>query len=427
MPALVVLGAQWGDEGKGKIIDYLAEQAGMVVRYQGGNNAGHTVVVGDEEYKLHLIPSGILYADKICVIGSGVVVDPAVLIQELEYLWGKGIKTDNLRISDNAHVIMPYHCLLDKLEEEQKGEAKIGTTGRGIGPAYMDKVARVGIRIMDLLDPEAFQSKLETNLNYKNQLIEKIYGGKGFSVEEILEQYLGYAKIIKKYVADGSLLVNEAIDNQQKVLFEGAQGTLLDLDYGTYPYVTSSHPIAGGVCTGAGIGPTKIKRALGVVKAYTTRVGEGPFPTELKDELGDRIRQEGHEFGTTTGRPRRCGWLDIVMLRYATRLSGLDSMAVTKLDVLDKLATVKICTAYRYKGELMEHFPTSLKVLQECEPVYEEMPGWQQDTSKCQSYEQLPLKAKEYLARMKELCGVEINIVSVGPKREQTILVNECY
>jgi len=427
MPALVVLGAQWGDEGKGKIIDYLAEQASMVVRYQGGNNAGHTVVVGEEEYKLHLIPSGILYADKICVIGNGVVIDPAVLLQELDYLQKRGINTDNLRISANAHLIMPYHRLLDKLEEEQKGAGKIGTTGRGIGPAYMDKVARVGIRVMDLLDKEEFTVKLKANLLHKNKIIEQVYGGEGFKLEEILGPYLEYAKAIEKYVADGSLIVNEAISADQKVLFEGAQGTLLDLDHGTYPYVTSSHPIAGGVCTGAGVGPTRIKRALGVVKAYTTRVGEGPFPTELKDELGDKIRTEGHEFGTTTGRPRRCGWLDIVMLRYAVRLSGLDSIAVTKLDVLDKLPVIKICTAYRYRGEVLNHFPNNLKVLQECEPIYEEVAGWQEDTSKCASYDELPQKAKEYLVKMKELCGVEINIVSVGPKRAQTMLVYDCY
>jgi len=427
MPALVVVGAQWGDEGKGKIIDYLAEQASMVVRYQGGNNAGHTVVVGDQEYKLHLIPSGILYTDKICVIGNGVVVDPAVLLKELDYLEQRGIDTDGLRISASAHVIMPYHRLLDKLEEESKGEAKIGTTGRGIGPAYMDKSARVGIRMMDLLDEEVFAEKLKANLAQKNRIIEKIYGHQGFTLIEILEEYLDYAQRIKKYIIDTSLIINEAIDEHKKVLFEGAQGTLLDLDHGTYPYVTSSHPIAGGVCIGAGVGPTRIKRALGVVKAYTTRVGEGPFPTELLDKLGEQIRQEGHEFGTTTGRPRRCGWLDVVMLRYAVRLSGLDSIAVTKLDVLDKLPEVKICTGYSYQGQILNHFPTNLRILKDCYPVYEEMPGWQEDTTKCRTYQELPEKAKKYLARIEELCKVKINIVAVGPKREQTILLEDCY
>lgn len=427
MPALVVLGAQWGDEGKGKIIDFLAEQARMVVRYQGGNNAGHTVVVGDQEYKLHLIPSGILYPDKICVIGNGVVVDPAVLLQELEYLWARGINTDNLRISANAHIIMPYHRLLDQLEEKRKGDAKIGTTGRGIGPAYMDKSARVGIRMMDLLDQEEFTARLKANLTQKNRLIQQLYGEDGFTEEEILEEYLGYAERMRKYVTDSSLIINEAIDEDKKVLFEGAQGTLLDLDHGTYPYVTSSHPIAGGVTIGAGVGPTRINRVLGVVKAYTTRVGEGPFPTELLDDLGEQIRQEGHEFGTTTGRPRRCGWLDIVMLNYSVRISGLDSIAVTKLDVLDRLPIIKICTGYRYKGEILTNFPTNLKVLKECEPIYEEVAGWQEDTTKCRTYNELPEKARKYLARVSELCKVKISIVAVGPKREQTILLEDCY
>lgn len=427
MPALVVVGAQWGDEGKGKIIDFLAEQANMVVRYQGGNNAGHTVVVGDQEYKLHLIPSGILYPNKCCVIGNGVVVDPAVLLKELSYLEDRGIDTNNLRISANSHVIMPYHRLLDKLEEERKGEAKIGTTGRGIGPAYMDKSARIGIRMVDLLDKEVFTEKLQANLAQKNQIIEQIYGQKGFTLAEILDQYLEYAEQIRKYITDTSLIINEAIDQDEKVLFEGAQGTLLDLDHGTYPYVTSSHPIAGGVCIGAGVGPTRIKRALGVVKAYTTRVGEGPFPTELLDELGERIRQEGHEFGTTTGRPRRCGWLDVVMLRYAVRISGLDSIAVTKLDVLDRLPEIKICTGYSYQGQILPGFPTDLKVLKDCQPIYEEMPGWQEDTTKCRTYQELPKKAQEYLERIQELCKVTINIVAVGPKREQTILLENCY
>lgn len=427
MPALVVLGAQWGDEGKGKIIDYLAEQGDMIVRYQGGNNAGHTVVVGDQEYKLHLIPSGILYPDKECLIGNGVVIDPAVLLEELQYLWDRGVNTDKLRISNNAHIIMPYHKVLDKLEEESKGDKKIGTTGRGIGPAYMDKVARVGFRACDLLDKEFFATKLKVNLAYKNAIITEVYKEKALDYDEILDQYIEFGQKMAKYIDDGSLLVNKAIDAEKKVLFEGAQGTLLDLDHGTYPYVTSSHPTAGGVCSGAGVGPTRITGAVGVVKAYTTRVGEGPFPTELDDSVGEHLRCAGHEFGTTTGRPRRCGWLDVVMLRYAVRLSGLTGMAVTKLDVLDKLPIIKICTAYRYQGKLLEHFPNELRILEECEPVYEELRGWMTDTSKCKTFTELPELAQAYLRRMQELCGTEIKIVSVGPKRTQTMLLHECY
>ncbi|MHB1125579.1 MAG: adenylosuccinate synthase [Bacillota bacterium] len=421
MSSVVLVGAQWGDEGKGKVTDYLARQADMVVRSQGGNNAGHTVVVGEQEFKMHLIPSGILYPEKVCVIGNGVVVDPEVLIDELEYLEEQGISTANLRLSDIAHLIMPYHKRLDEVEEERRGANKLGTTRRGIGPAYMDKIARNGIRVGDLLDGEEFRQKLEQNLNIKNELLEKIYGAAGFALDEIYDSYMEYAERLRPYIVDTSLIVHRAIQAGSKVMFEGAQGTLLDVDHGTYPYVTSSYPIAGGACIGTGIGPTKIDRALGVAKAYTTRVGEGPFPTELHGESGDVIREKGKEFGTTTGRPRRCGWLDAVILRYAVRLNGLDYLAFTKLDVLDDLPKIKICTGYRYQGEIIEEFPHSLKVLTLCEPVYEEMDGWQQDLSNVREFSDLPVQAQRYIRRVEELAGAPMALIAVGPRRDQTI------
>lgn len=422
MATVVLIGAQWGDEGKGKITDYLAQQAQVIVRYQGGNNAGHTVVVGRQEFKLHLIPSGILYGEKLCLIGNGVVIDPEVLLEEMDYLEARGIDIGQLRISSQAHLIMPYHKRLDKAEEERRGEQKIGTTKRGIGPAYVDKYARKGIRVMDLLDEEEFIRLLERNLEEKNLLLEKIYQKPGFQKEEILERYLTYAQRLRPYVADCSLLLNEAIAAGKHVLLEGAQGTLLDIDHGTYPFVTSSSPVAGGACSGAGVGPTKITKVVGVAKAYTSRVGEGPFPTELLDETGRIIREIGQEFGTTTGRPRRCGWLDAVMLKYAVRVNGIDALALTKLDVLDTLETLKICVGYEYQGQLLTQFPHSLKILAQCKPVYEELPGWQQDLKHVRRYEDLPLNAQKYLARIEELTGVPIALVAVGPKREQTIL-----
>jgi len=424
LAAVVLIGAQWGDEGKGKITDFLAEQADIVVRYQGGNNAGHTVVVDNRELKLHLIPSGILYPDKICVIGNGLVIDPKILLEEVDYLEKQGVSTGNLRISGRAQVLMPYHRRFDELEEERKGENKIGTTKRGIGPAYMDKAARAGIRIVDLLDPDEFIPKLRRILADKNELLVKVYGVKPFTEDEMIEEYLGYADRIRGYVTDASLVINQAIEGCQNVLFEGAQGTLLDIDLGTYPYVTSSHPVAGGACIGAGGGPTRIDLVMGVVKAYTTRVGEGPFPSELLDETGNEIRQRGFEYGTTTGRPRRCGWLDIVMLRYARRVNGLDRIAVTKLDVLDGMAKVKICTAYEYKGKVITEFPDSLKTLSECRPVYEEMDGWLQDITGIERLERLPDNARRYLDRVTELTGLKVAIVAVGPKRSQTIVVD---
>lgn len=427
MSSIVLIGSQWGDEGKGKVTDYLAREAHMVVRYQGGNNAGHTVVVGEKEYKLHLIPSGILYPDKMCLIGNGVVVDPAVLIEELEYLDRSGINTDNLRISETAHVIMPYHRLLDQLQEERRGDYKIGTTKRGIGPAYMDKVARTGIRIIDLMEPEELKVILRRNVEEKNRLLKVLYGADGFDFNQVFDQYREYAEKIRPYVADTSVLINKAIDEGKHVLFEGAQGTLLDVDHGTYPFVTSSHPTAGGASTGAGIGPTKITKVVGVAKAYTTRVGEGPFPTELTDATGDHIREAGHEFGTTTGRPRRCGWFDAVIVRYAVRVSGISSLALTKLDVLDGLEKLKICTGYKYNGEIIKEFPHSLKVLEQCRPIYEELDGWREKTSNVRSYNQLPANAKRYLERLEELVGAKIAMVAVGPKRDQTIPVGKIF
>ncbi|WP_407306115.1 adenylosuccinate synthase [Desulfosporosinus sp. SB140] len=422
MAAVVLIGSQWGDEGKGKITDFLAEKANMVVRYQGGNNAGHTVVANGEEFKLHLIPSGILYQDKTCVIGNGVVIDPKVLLEELSYLEKRGIKTGKLLISSNAQVIMPYHLVLDGLEEEARGDNKIGTTKRGIGPAYMDKASRVGVRVIDLLDKEEFAEKLRRNLTEKNNLIVKVYGKEALKFEDIYETYLGYAEKLRSMVADSSLAIDECIQAGEKVLFEGAQGTLLDIDHGTYPYVTSSSPIAGGACVGAGVGPTRINRVVGVIKAYTTRVGEGPFPTELLDATGEEMRTNGHEFGTTTGRPRRCGWLDAVIARYAARVSGISDFAVTKLDVLTGLKTLKICVGYRVDGEVIYEFPQSQKIFKLCQPVYEELPGWQEDLTHVRKFEELPQAAQNYIRRIEELTGVPATLVAVGPGREQTIV-----
>jgi len=419
----VLIGTQWGDEGKGKITDFLAEKADLVVRYQGGNNAGHTVVVGE----LHLIPSGILYPDKICVIGNGVVIDPKVLKEELFYLKERGVYANNLRISLRAHIILPYHKKLDELEEEDKGDNKIGTTKRGIGPAYRDKASRTGIRVSDLLDKQLFAEKLALNLKEKNNLLEKIYGVEGFNFDDLYQEYLEYAEIIKPYAVDTSRLLNEAIENGLKILFEGAQGTLLDLDHGTYPYVTSSHPVAGAACIGAGVGPTKINKVIGVVKAYTTRVGSGPFPTELLDETGEFLRKQGYEFGTTTGRPRRCGWFDGVIARYAARVNGLSGLAVTKLDVLTGLDILKVAVGYRFNGEIIKEFPASLKELSQCEPVYEELPGWKEDITAAKKLSDLPENARNYLKKIEEITGVPITIISVGTRRDQTIILDQVF
>lgn len=427
MPGVVLVGAQWGDEGKGKITDYLAEKADLVVRYQGGSNAGHTVKVGEEEFKLHLVPSGILYPGKICIIGNGVVVDPQVLVAELEGLERRGVDTSGLRLSYRAHVILPYHKKLDEVEEERRGAGRLGTTRRGIGPAYVDKTARIGIRVIDLLDPEELREKLAFNLTEKNELFTKVYGCAPYSLEEILEEYLRYAERLRPLAADTGHIINQALREGKKVLFEGAQGTLLDLDQGTYPYVTSSYPVAGGACIGAGVGPKAIDAVIGVVKAYTTRVGEGPFPSEAKDTAGEYLRRRGAEYGTTTGRPRRCGWLDVVILRHAVEVNGLTGMALTKLDVLTGLDPVRICIGYLYEGEVLYDFPASLKVLQKCKPIYEELPGWQEDITGARTLEDLPSTCQAYIKRVEELVGVPVKLIAVGPRRDQTIEVADIF
>ncbi|MDD3363463.1 MAG: adenylosuccinate synthase [Syntrophomonas sp.] len=424
MPAVVLVGAQWGDEGKGKITDFLAEEADCVVRYQGGSNAGHTVELANEKFMLHLIPSGILHPEKLCVIGNGVVVDLGKVIDEIEGLHRRGIDTSNLRISSRASVVMPYHKKIDEIEDCIK---KIGTTKRGIGPTYADKISRTGFRICDLLQEESFRENFTAEVERKNRLLQDFYNEPGFDAEEMMEQLMAQIGILKKYIADTACLVHTSLRAGKKVLFEGAQGTLLDIDHGTYPYVTSSYPTAGGACIGSGIGPTEIGKVIGVAKAYTTRVGEGPFPTELKDATGELLRERGAEFGTTTGRPRRCGWLDAVILRYAARINGLTDLAITKLDVLDSFSTLKICVAYRYQGELLYEFPDNIHVLQGCVPEYIEMPGWNQDISQITEYWDLPLEAQAYIAKIEELSGVKHSIVAVGPKRSQTIVSNRLF
>ena len=425
MSAFVVLGAQWGDEGKGKMTDYLAEEADVVVRFQGGNNAGHTVVVGDKEYKLHLIPSGILYDDKLNVIANGVVVDPVALFEEIDYLEGLGVKVtpEKLTISDRAHLIMPYHKILDKLKEKARGKNDIGTTGKGIGPCYTDKYERSGIRICDLLHEDVFKEKLAENLNLKNPYITKVLGGEELSFDEIYNLYSKLAERLRPFVQDTSVRVYDEIKKDKNVLFEGAQGMLLDIDHGTYPYVTSSNTTSCGVASGVGIGPNMIQNALGIAKAYTTRVGKGPFPTELENETGEWIRQKGHEYGVTTGRSRRCGWLDLVILKTTVRVCGLTSLVVTKIDTLAGLDKIKICVGYKFEDKVIDYFPASLEDLAKCEPVYEEFDGWDESIEEARSYEELPENAKVYLRRIEEFTGVKIDIVSVGPKRDQTIRV----
>ena len=425
MSAFIVLGAQWGDEGKGKMTDYLAEEANVVVRFQGGNNAGHTVVVGDKEYKLHLIPSGILYEDKLNVIGNGVVVDAKALFEEIDYLEGVGVKVtpEKLIISDRAQLIMPYHKVLDKLKEQARGKNDIGTTGKGIGPCYTDKFERCGIRVCDLMHEDVFTEKLKENIEMKNAYITKVLGGEPVSFDEILKEYLEFAKKLRPFVQDTSVRVYNDIKADKTVLFEGAQGMLLDIDYGTYPYVTSSNTTAGGVANGVGIGPNMITNAVGITKAYTTRVGKGPFPTELLDETGDWIREKGHEYGVTTGRSRRCGWLDLVIVKTACRVSGLTSLAVTKIDTLAGLDKLKVCVGYKFNGEVIDYFPASLEDLAKCEPIYEEFEGWGEEVANARSYDELPENAKKYLKRIEEFTDTKISIVSVGPKRDQTMRV----
>lgn len=428
MSSVVVVGTQWGDEGKGKITDFLSEHAEVVARYQGGDNAGHTIKFDGKTYKLHLIPSGIFAQDKISVIGNGVVINPQSLVKELNYLREEGVSTDNLRISSRAHVILPYHIELDKLQEASKGDNKIGTTNKGIGPAYMDKAARIGIRIADLLDKEIFEERLRINLEEKNRIIEKLYGGTPLKFEDIFESYYEFGQQIKHYVTDTSVILNDALDQGKRVLFEGAQGVMLDIDQGTYPFVTSSNPVAGGVTIGSGVGPSKINKVIGVCKAYTSRVGDGPFPTELINEIGDRIREVGREYGTTTGRPRRIGWFDSVVMRHSRRVSGITALSLNSIDVLTGLDTIKICTAYETPdGERIEYYPASLKLLATCTPIYEELPGWTEDITQCKRLEDLPLNAQNYVRRISELVGVKIYTLSVGPDRTQTMILDSVW
>ena len=423
MKTVAVVGSQLGDEGKGKVIDFLATQADVVVRGQGGNNAGHTLVVDGKKFALRLIPSGILNSNTINVIGNGIVFDPKGFFEEIEMLESNGISTKNIKISDRAHIVFPYHKELDGLAEEARGDNKIGTTKKGIGPCYMDKTERSGIRVCDLMDKEIFAKKLKLQVDAKNKLVTGVYGKEAmFDFDEIYNEFIVYAEKMRPYVEDTTVIVYDAIKANKKVLFEGAQGTLLDLDLGTYPFVTSSHPTSGGFAVGAGVGPNMIKDVVGIVKAYTTRVGEGPFVTELFDETGDRIRTQGHEFGTVTGRARRCGWFDAVIVKYAARVNGLTSISFMLLDVLTGFDKIKICTAYKMGDKIVNNFPASLEDLAKCEPVYEELDGWHEDITKVEKFEDLPENAKKYIARIEELIGVNVDLVSVGPNRTQTII-----
>ena len=427
MSSIVVVGTQWGDEGKGKIVDYLAAQADVVARFQGGSNAGHTVVADGHKFALHLLPSGILYPGCTCIIGNDVVLDPKILLQEIDGLAAQGKSADGLRISDRAHLVMPWHRLLDGLQEQLKGASKVGTTGRGIGPCYASAADRVGIRVCSWIDKETFAAELQAALAYYNRILTGAFGAQPLEYQPIFDEYCGYADRLRKYVTDTCVLANEVVRSGKKVLFEGAQAAMLDLSHGTYPFVTSSHPIAGAVCVGLGLGPKCIDKVVGVVKAYTTRVGEGAFPTELKDTTGDRIREIAHEYGATTGRPRRCGWFDACVVRYAALLNGLDCLAITRLDILDEFPEVRICTAYRHRGELLKGFPASMKVLSEAEPVYETLPGWMTPTSDIRQYDQLPANCRRYVERIAELTGARIGIVSVGPERDRTIVCEPMF
>lgn len=425
MSSVVIVGSQWGDEGKGKMTDYLSQEADVVVRSQGGNNAGHTIAFDGKKFALRLVPSGIFAKDKLAVIGNGVVINPPALLKELHYLQDNGIDISGLRISSRSHITFPYHILLDKCQEEAKGDHKVGTTKNGIGPTYMDKVSRVGIRMCDLLEKDTFKEKLEHNLAEKNELFTKLYHVDPISFDDIFESYYEYGQELKQYVTDTAQIVNDALDQDKKVLFEGAQGVMLDVDQGTYPYVTASNPIAGGVCTGVGVGPNKIETVVGICKAYSTRVGAGPFPTELTDEIGDQIRETGHEYGTVTGRPRRVGWFDSVAMRHARRVSGISCLSLNLLDVLTGLKTVKICTSYKLDGKQIDYYPASLKELERCEPVYEELPGWDEDITGAKKFEDLPINAQNYLKRVSELSESPLATVSVGADRIQTIIVED--
>ena len=429
MPNIVVIGAQWGDEGKGRIVDLISEKVDIIVRYQGGNNAGHTIVIGDEKVILHHLPSGILRQDKLSVIGNGVVVDPKVLLQEINELNSAGYSADekNLKISDRAHVIMPYHREIDLARESMNGKARIGTTGRGIGPVYEDKAARRGIKFADLIDPDSLSARLKEVFEERNAYLTKVLGGNPLNFEEILEEYAEYGRELKRFSCDVSTLLNESISKGQNILFEGAQGALLDIDFGTYPYVTSSNAGSGGASTGSGVGPTKIDTVLGIAKAYTTRVGEGPFPTEISGELGEKLRQAGGEFGATTGRSRRCGWFDAFALKYAAQTNGISWLALTKLDVLSGFEKIHICVGYRYKGEQLSSFPSNNQVLKDIEPIYEEMDGWKEDISEAKDISEFPIQARKYLEKLEETTGVPIYTVSLGPSREKIIFLNEIF
>jgi adenylosuccinate synthase len=425
MPAIVLLGAQWGDEGKGKATDILGDKVKYVVRYQGGNNAGHTVVIGDQKYALHLLPSGILTPTCIPVIGNGVVIDPAVLLEEIRELNERGVDTSNLKISTNAHLITPYHRTIDKVSERFLGKAKIGTTGRGIGPAYADKINRIGIRVQDLFDTSILRQKIEGALKDKNQVLVKVFNRKGLEIEEILKEYLEYSEILRPYVTDTSLLLNQALERGENILLEGSQGTLLDVDHGTYPFVTSSNPTAGGASTGSGIGPTKISRVIGIVKAYTTRVGSGPFPTELFDEDGEKLRSIGGEVGVTTGRARRCGWYDAPIARYAVRINGLTDFFLTKLDVLTGWEKIPVCVAYEFDGKRAEELPASQSDFHHAKPIYEYLPGWSEDISKARKLSDLPINAQGYIKFLEEISGAPMSAIGVGPGRDETIQIRE--
>jgi adenylosuccinate synthase len=425
VPAIVLLGAQWGDEGKGKATDLLGDKVKYVVRYQGGNNAGHTVVIGKEKYALHLLPSGILTPSCIPVIGNGVVIDPAVLLEEIRGLNERGVDTSKLRISTNSHLITPYHRTIDKVTERFLGKSKIGTTGRGIGPSYADKINRIGIRVQDLFDEPILRKKLEGALRDKNQVLIKVFNRKGIEVEEVLAEYLGFAEALRPYIVDTSLLLNEALNREEVVLLEGSQGTLLDVDHGTYPFVTSSNPTAGGASTGSGVGPTKITRVIGIVKAYTTRVGSGPFPTELFDEDGEKLRTIGCEFGTTTGRSRRTGWYDALIARYAVRINGLTDFFLTKLDVLTGWEKIPVCVAYEIDGKRIEELPASQTEFHHAKPVYEYLPGWSENIAGARSLDDLPKNAREYVKFLEEISGAPISAIGVGPGREETIVVRD--
>ena len=427
MATAMVLGTQWGDEGKGKIVDYLAQKADVVIRSQGGNNAGHTVVADGQSFALRLLPSGILFSEKTCIIGNGVVVNPEVLLEELDGMVKKGVTISKLEVSTRAHVIMPYHIRIDEEDEKLRGDDKIGTTKNGIGPCYADKINRVGIRIGDLMDRDVFYQKLKTNLELKNRLFATYYNCEGFDFEEIFTKYTALAERIRPYVKDTEYSANQYIKEGKKVLFEGAQATMLDLDHGTYPFVTSSNPTAGGACVGSGVGPRMMSNIIGVVKAYTTRVGAGPFPAEQSNKIGEYLRETGHEFGTVTGRSRRCGWFDSVVVRYAAMLNSLDYLAITRLDILDGLDTINICKGYMCKGIELKEYPESLNILQDVEPVYEELPGWKTDISGCKSYDELPENARYYVERISQLVGVPLGIVSVGPDRSQTIVLHDVF